>query len=218
MRQSLWLSAFVLAAIGFVPAPASADFINGGFELGTFAGWSINNTADGYSTYETISAFDIDGLGPLQSSLAANFSVGTDADNAAGIELTQGLTLQGGTTYQFSLDWAAVWNNSSDSQDQGGIFDLIVDGVSLAHGLAGEMTPLSSMYGSLSTAFIPATTGDYNVGVRITREWAASAYLTQHVDNFSATGPTAPIPEPASLILLGTGLSLLGLAGRRRGK
>ena len=85
-------------AVAALAGTASAQFTNGDFETGTFAGWTIANTPNGTASVQNVEMWDIDGPGPLGTNFAANFSVGNAVapnQGPQGIELTPGMVLQG---------------------------------------------------------------------------------------------------------------------------
>ncbi len=191
---------------------ASAGLINGNFEAGDLSGWTVTPTTNGQTLVQTVGMFDIDGPGPIVASYAGKFSVGklVFAGVTAGIELTQTVQLTAGTSYRLHFDYAVAnvdVNPNTSSIDECGIFDLIVNGVSLANGAVGELLDGETAYGALSATYVPTTSGDYTFGARIMRAWKPPIYmgqpqLFQYVDNFF-------VPEPASLVLAGLGALLL---------
>jgi hypothetical protein len=205
----------LIAALPLAVSAAGQGFVNAGFETGDFTGWTLNLTANGTSPVQAVTPFDIDGGGPLPTSLAGTFTVGrVEASGVGGIELTQVMNLIGGTPYQLHYDWA-VANTDGDTNHsgnaEGGVFDIIVNGTSIAEAACGSIPIMSNVYGTLSGMFTPASSGAYTIGARITRPytvpyWNGEPCLTQYVDNFT------PVPEPAALALLG----LAALVLRRR--
>lgn len=202
--------------LGAIPV-ANAQFINGDFEAGSFSGWTITPTSNGATAYQLVEQFDIDGPGALGTNFAGRFSVGRASTTGAatgGIELTQSLGLIGGTSYTFSFDWAATRINVTTGNSEGGVFDLIVDGVVLATQNAGSTSITNPHYGTVIATFVAPTTTSYVVGARITRPFTipspTAPNLFQSVDNFSMS----PVPEPMTLAALGLGLA--AFAKRRR--
>lgn len=151
--------------------------------------------------------------GPLGLSNVGQFTVGqvvSEPGVPRGIELTQGLMLTAGITYTVDFDWAAHRETSSNANTQGGIFDLIVEGVSLANGAAGLTSNTTQNFGHLSASFTPTFTGVHQVGARIQRPFTVpTVLLWQSVDNFTLSS----VPEPSSFMILG--LAFGGAAGLR---
>ncbi len=153
--------------------------------------------------------FDIDGpAGPLPASLAGRLSVGQITFQSGvweGVTMTQTLSLTAGQQYLFDFDVAA-WNTGA-SNAQGGRFELMVGSTVLTSWSAGSIGNGQELYGHLSGQYVPAVSGQYEVGLRITRPYVPPAAVTlfQLVDNAVA------VPEPATL-----GLLALGLLLRRR--
>lgn len=204
--------AIVLAAIVALCSVASGQnlFQNPGFETGNFTGWTVKPTVNGTSNPpETVVMYDIDGPGPLPDSLAARFAVGQvtfQSGVPAGMELTQSLALTGGQQYQIDFDLSTE-RKSATGNASGGIFDLIVNGNSIAQwdsGSIGGTNPWNK-YFHMTANFTPATSGNYDIGLRIQRPYTTPGDVFQYVDNAVA------IPEPAAL-----GLLALGLLLRRR--
>ena len=185
-------------------------FQNPGFETGDFSGWTISATANGLSNPpETVAYYDIDGSGPLGSSLAAQFGVGQVSPQSGvfcGMEMTQYLSLIAGESYTFDFD-LSVERISTQTNINGGTFDLIIDGSPIASWTAGQIggSAGSNKYYHMNANYIPSASGNYMVGLRITRQYTSPGNISQFVDNCSL------VPEPASLSLL-----LLGLLALRR--
>ena len=186
--------------------------MNAGFDSGDFTGWNIAFTSNGTTGVQAVVPFDIDGPGPLPTSNAGQFAVGRiNPSGVGGIELTQVLSLVGGTPYAFHYDWAAS-NIDGDpghtGNAEGGVFDIIVNGSVIAEHAVGSISVMTNVYGTLNGTFTPATSGNYTVGARITRPyavpmWQGAPALLQYVDNFT------PVPEPTALALLGLAAVLL---------
>ncbi len=184
--------ACALACVAGLASAASAQFVNGDFQTGDFTGWSIAFTPNGATNTQTVETYDIDGPGPLGDSLAAKFQVGratTAGAAAGGIELTQALTLTGGTAYTFDFDWSVIRTTTTNNAS-GGNFDLIVDGTTIGAGGVGSVTGLIPVYGHVTGAYTAPANGVYVVGVRITRNFLVAGSLFQYVDNFVQAGGT----------------------------
>ena len=195
-------------ALGLV-ASASAQFINGDFETGDLSGWTITPTSGGTTNLQTVADIDIDGPGALGISKAGQFSVGRQTGVSTGdhgIMLTQMMTLTAGVTYTFEFDWAAT-RSVTNSNTQGGIFSLIVDGAALATQSAGATSGTNPRFGHIVADFTPNTSGDYSVGAMIVRPFTIPSPTTlfQSVDNFSVDA----VPEPTTMAILGVGIAVL---------
>jgi hypothetical protein len=221
MKKMLMFLVLAVAAIGF-GRNAAADFVNGNFETGDFSGWTISTTPNGVTLTQTVVLWDIDFAGPQPTSFAGQFAVGQIISQPGvpeGIELTQSLNLISGETYTIGFDWSAHRGSTASTNNaQGGIFDIIVNGSSIANAAAGLIGPSTPRWGSLSTNFTATFTGAHTIGARITRPFRVPpngmvpADLFQSIDNFVLT---AAIPEPGTVCVLGW-LAVASLLARRR--
>lgn len=205
VRAAMFLS---FATLGLSGA-AVGQFVNGGFESGDFTGWTVANTAGGAGAPGIVESFDIDWAGPLGMSLAGRFSVGranAQQTGNQGITLTQSMFLSAGQTYEFAFEWS-TFRFTTLQNNQGGIFDLIVNGASIAHVEAGPSGSTTPRFGTLTGMFTPGASGMFDVGAMITRPFTVPTEpLYQYVDNFRV------VPSPGAGVLLG----MAGLAGVRR--
>lgn len=195
-----------LATISF----AQAQIVNGNFDGGNLSGWTVTNTSNGTTAVADVVMLDIDEGGPLGMSNAARFAVGNAAapnQGQQGIMFSQMVSLVGGITYTFDMDWKAFRVNTTTSNTEGGQFTLMAGGNSIAFGAAGTTSQAAPKFGHLTGMFTPVTSGDYEVGVKITRQFTVPLLsgvptLYQAVDNFTMTG----VPEPATMAALGLGV------------
>jgi hypothetical protein len=199
--------AWVLVIGASFSVAQAQSFTNGNFETGDLTGWTSAFTTNGASTLQTVSQFDIDGGGPLPTNFAGQFQVGhvSGTTGSAGITLTQNMNLVAGQTYQFHFDWASRCNLTSGSNADGGQYDFIVNNVSLIHQAVGSIPALTTIYGVSNSSFTAPTTATYSVGAMLQRAFNASGSVDQFVDNFTVT----PVPEPATIALLGIGAAAL---------
>jgi hypothetical protein len=181
----------VIGLLGLVASAQGQAFVNGDFATGDFTGWTIVPTANGVTRVQEVVQIPLVGpAAPLVN--AATFSVGQAVSSSLqeGIEMTQPMTLQASTTYDFGFNWAAL-RSSTTSNGEGGVFSLIVDGVALVTQNAGTTSSTAPHYGRIDGQFTPAATGTYQVGVRITRPFtvsiggSVSLTLRQHVGEFT---------------------------------
>jgi hypothetical protein len=221
MRKMLMYLVLAVAAIGF-GRTAVADFVNGSFETGNLSGWTISTTPNGVTLAQTVVLWDIDFAGPRPTSFAGQFAVGqlvAQFGVPEGIELTQNLNLISGETYTIGFDWSAHRDDPNAGNNfEGGIFDMIVNGNSIANAAAGSTGPSTPRWGSMSADFTATLTGAHTIGARITRPFRVPpngmvpASLFQSVDNFVLT---PAIPEPSTCWILGW-FAAAGLIMRRR--
>ena len=161
---------------------------NGDFQTG-LTGWTIALTSNGATLVQGTTAYDIDGPGPLGTSLVGRFAVGrAGVGDPGGIELTQNIQLNTGTPISFdlSIDNSTGFNNAS-----GGVFDLIVDGASLANHTTGDILQGEVAFDSLAAVY-NGPSGLHDVGVRIVRFFNATFPPFQLIDNFTV-GSATPI-------------------------
>ncbi len=209
MKQRLFAIVFTAALAG----AAHAQFVNGNFETGNFTGWTLGLTSGGATAVQQVIDFDIDGPGPIGISKGAQFSAGRAAGVTTGehgVTMTQVLNLVGGTQYTFEFDWAATRTPGQGNNAEGGIFALMVNGIEVNRSAAGATSAALPKYGHHVGLYTPAANGAYTVGVWIIRPFTipspTAPTLFQTVDNFTMN---PPVPEPASLAVLGLGAAAL---------
>jgi len=197
---------------GVTAISGAQSFIDGGFDSGNLNAWTVTPTTNGTTLFQQVSPIDIDGNGGLGVSNAGDFSVGQvvfQSGVPAGIYLTQSINLTSGSAYTISFNWSAQ-RFTGGSNAQGGIFDLVVNGTSLANAAAGSTSPTTPKYGFLTANYVASFSGAHDIGVLIQRPFTvpSSDPLHQFVDNFSI------VPEPATMVVLAGGL--LATLRRRR--
>lgn len=221
------LFAAVAAVAAAVAAPAQAQnlFSNGDFSSG-FTGWTQRNTSNGVGAPGSIVNFQTNPN--LPASPAARFIVGQQVyriGQREGVELVQYVDLQSGSSYQIAFDWAAQ-ADPLYINGEGGIFEILVDGQSIAYDAVGIIGAGSLVRRSLSAQFTALRNGVHEVGARISRPHTVDPVSPrQYVDNFSmsSTGQRAlrlvisgPCPGPMTFDISGaTPSGLVGLLWAR---
>ena len=196
MRYALLAS---LALTGLLATPSRGDLVvNGGFETGSFdplVDWTPQQPHD---QYLFVAQSQVSGYGLSHSgnyfAILAGFTVPFDT-------ITQSIATQAGEQYSFSFWLRTNGDTSSHADEFKASFgsQLVLDDLSRA---ASDWT----QYSYVVTATSSSTTLKFSGAIGNTF-WA--------LDDVSVT-PSA-VPEPASLLMLGTGVvALLGHARRRR--
>jgi len=208
MKKILWIAMLALALpmVAFASTPSPVDFTNSG---GTLSGSSDGLTLSGS---ELIAVNGLNGMGLVTGALGS-VSFWTGAVTSGGATaLQQGGTFAGGSGSGFVID-----GNGLNHIPSGAIFSGTFDGpvtwtlVTLANGthnytLTGSITGTwyngVKVYGATVQLTINTGKGFFN----------GSTTISSGDTNISAS----PVPEPSSLIFLGTGL--IAVAGLLRRK
>ncbi len=198
---------FVLVALLAVfAAQASADnlIVNGSFQSGDFSNWTLGTTANGTAGdgFPIVTGWPLGGMNAWEGEVGEVSFDGTQQ----GATLTQTFLSAGGSATE-SLLWAAMGSGNAD----GGEFTMILNGVQIAQYDTGNINGL--LNGTL-TASVPLVAGMNTLEIDVTRRYTTVSGGTpyQWVTGIDVEG--SPVPEPGSLVLLGTGV--LGLAGVMR--
>lgn len=178
------------------------------------------------------------GTGTLTTNInVANilFAAGTTNNARLGNSAGQSLSLQGGTstanngrhlTFNVStlgftnivVSFATQGTSTGFNNNQ---FQYSLDGITFVN--FGPPYVPATAFGSVPLVFtlsgIAGLNDNANAAFRIVFNGASSATGTNRIDNFVVTGSPSAVPEPATAILLFSGLSgLYGLRKRRRAK
>lgn len=197
MRTKTLLVIAVFALCVCLAAPASYAqnlLTNGSFETGDFTGWT---TGGNFEDTEVVSGAFYDYTGAEDGNFYAVLGpVGSDGT------LSQTLSTVAGAQYNISFWFASVGDSPSD-------FSVSWDG-----------TPLLSLSnpntGANWTQYTYTATGTGSDTLSISFR-DDPGYMA--LDNVSVTQQASSVPEPSSLLLLGTGvLGLGGIVRRKLGR
>ncbi len=235
--KSFLFAAAASAALS-TPAFAAELITNGGFETGTFAGWS-SNVQSGSNGNRTIAA--VGASGPISGSPTAangaggNFFALSDQGGPGAYSLTQLFTIASGTTsailtfQMFNQNQAGAGSvnpaglDYTFSPNQHARVDILTAGASAFSTAPGDI--VANLYlGDDGSGVQPYLNYNFNLlGLGLT---AGNSYqirfgqvdnqffFQQGVDNVSIIG--SAVPEPASWALMIAGFGLVGGAMRRR--
>ena len=220
------MSSLLGGLLAATSGPAIATVVNGDFETGDFDGWTIftfdapatpafPNGATGTAGPTAVVPFDVDGNGAATN--AARFQVGQvpPGQIGGGSPRVGGGLLQNVSTgagpLSISMDIAS---SSVSNNSDGGLFELLLDGsvldvVDFGGILAGDIER------DVLAAVVDVTAGVHELVIRMSRGFGQGTSTPfQYLDNVVVAN--RGVPEPLTLVLLGSGLALAGAARRRR--
>jgi hypothetical protein len=211
------VAAGAAAVAFFLSGPAHADLItNGDFQTGTLAGWTVFTTSNGSdgAGLPNVVSFNTTGGG---ASDAAQFNVGEiNFDRTPqGGGLSQTIIAPVSGSYTLTEDFASTDVGNSFNLDAG-TFSIIIDGTTVATDSLDHISVGQILRGNFDET-MNLTAGSHTFETEITRVFInGSDTPDQFLDNISLTPNSVVTPEPASLLLLGTGLVTLAGRWRRR--
>jgi len=164
---------------------------NGSFETGSFSGWT---TGGNFEDTEVVSGAFYDYSGAQQGNFYAVLGpVGTDGT------LSQTFSDQAGAQYTFSFYFASVGDDPSD-------FSAKWDGTTVYSATDPDTGANYTLF-----SFTETGTGTDSISFSFRDD---PAYLA--LDNVSVTETTTTVPEPGSMMLMGSGaLAFAGVLRRK---
>lgn len=188
---------------------------NGGFTNG-LSTWAINNP--GNFPYG-ITVVDIDGPGLLRASDAFFVKAGTGFATS-NFRISQRITIPVSGAYSLFANIASSYFPADNSINNlsGGIITVALNGREIDSFDFGEIARSTWRYATLNASFVAVSSGILDIN--FLRPYAVDINSpTNYLDNvFLAlnNGAETPVPEPATMLLLGSGLIGLVAYGRKK--
>lgn len=200
------------------PAFAAELITNGGFETGSFAGWTLGNIGGGTAPvvieYNNASGYPDGAFGEAVLSNATpgsgDYLAYFSSDTANPDSLIQTVNVSNGQLYTLSFDYYVPQNGYNNPNDA--TLKFLIDGVQAGDILqAGSVTGTATKtWFTFTTNYLATTSGPVSLEFQFVGLGVTAADFG--VDNVSMQA----VPEPGSWAMMIAGLGIVGAAFRRR--
>jgi hypothetical protein len=213
--KALFAATAAVAIAASSPALSAEMITNGGFENGSFAGWTLSNVGGG--TAPVVIAVNQAGQYPVGAFGEAiptapnggNYVAYFSSDTANPDTLSQMVNVVAGTTYNLSFDYYVPQNGYNNPNDATLGFKIgnVLSNTLQAGSPSG--TPVKTWL-HFTTDYTATTTGAVNMAFQFRGLGSTAADFA--VDNVSMKA----VPEPATWAMMILGLGIVGTSLRRR--
>jgi len=219
MKTTQFLKLVAGLFVLWVEAPIQGATLiqNADFETGLFTPWTLFTTpggdiSDTFNTVPAVLQFDVAGVG--SNTFAATLSVGRDRFNGQpgqqGGGLFQDFSLNGATNLQFSLHVAAQYDFPVGGNNDGGTFQLLLDGVVIDSWASGQLLAGQIKRDTLAGIMTNVPAGNHEIRITMLRNFDQADDTYQYVDDVMVV----PVPEPSPCWFVVCALSAAGTAWR----
>jgi hypothetical protein len=220
MKKLLGFLCAVTLVFGMVGNASALQLLtNGDFETGDFTGWDAPGNVQIIDFDDTtLSGAIADFVAAAQGmdDYFALFGAGSNSEEAS---LSQDFTLSNISEVTISFNWAFDYWDWSPQQNDTFVSLFTIEGISVIDVTLLDLQ--SSFPGGITSGYFEQTYDltsygftDADICFTLTEANTNWTNSLAGIDNVSVTG--APVPEPATILLMGTGLLGIVAFGRKR--